>query len=52
MASVKSISRRLYDIHGDFRPNTIGEALEQQIQKELMTNQLQLVDDWYLPDED
>lgn len=46
--TIESISRRLHNTHGDFRQNTIGEALEQQIQMELDTNQLQLVDDWFL----
>jgi len=46
--SIKSISNRLYNIHGDFRQKDIGEALDQQIQKELRTNQIQLVDGWYL----
>lgn len=46
--TIESISRRLHNTHGDFRQNTIGEALEQQIQMELDANQLQLVDDWFL----
>ena len=46
--SIESISRRLHNVHGDFRQNTIGEALEQQVQMELQTNQLKLVDGWYL----
>jgi hypothetical protein len=48
LETIESISRRLHKIHGDFRQNTIGEALEQQIQMELQTNQLQLVDNWFL----
>ncbi len=48
MASAKSISRRLDNIFGDFRRNTIGEALNQQIQKELRSSRIQLVDGWYL----
>ena len=48
MASVKNISKRLHNTHGDFNHENIGEALELQIQKELQTNQIQLVDDWYL----
>jgi len=48
MESIMSISKRLQNAYGDFNHETIGEALEQQIQIELNSNQIILVDSWYL----
>jgi hypothetical protein len=46
--SVKLVSDRLHKTHGDLRLDNIDIALEKQIQTELRTNQVYLVDDWYL----
>jgi hypothetical protein len=48
IASVKNISDRLYKNQEDLHQDNIDEALEHQIQMELRTNQVYLVDDWYL----
>lgn len=46
--SLRSISSFLVDVHGDLRPDNIGNILEQQIQIELRTNQVHVIDGWYL----
>lgn len=46
--SLRSISSFLVDVHGDLRPDNIGDILEQQIQIELRTNQVHVIDGWYL----
>jgi len=48
MKSLRSISSFLADVHGDLRPDNIGDILEQQIQIELRTNQVHVIDGWYL----
>jgi hypothetical protein len=46
--SVKTISDRLYKTKEYLQGDIIDEALENQIQIELRSNQVYLVDDWYL----
>ena len=48
MKSLRRISSDLTDAHGDLRPDNVGNVLEQQIQTELRTNQVHVVDGWYL----
>jgi hypothetical protein len=48
MTSAKSISERLFKDIGDLNHKSIEAALEKQIQIDLRTKQVFLVDDWYL----
>ncbi len=48
IASVKSISDRLHKAQDGIHKYIINEALENQIQIELRSNQVHLVDGWYL----
>ena len=48
MRSLTDLSTSLTDAHGDFGPDDVGIVLDHQIQADLRTSQIYLIDGWYL----
>jgi hypothetical protein len=46
--SLKTISSYLADVHGELHSGNIGYILEQQIQTELRTDKVHVINGWYL----